>query len=104
MKPIIAYAPPSSLFSTHLVDSRLLYSAHLVAGTPQSVVSSHCILAVVSPDDDDDVQDGPNVFQKLGVLRKVAQKAQESAGNEKPSIARPAREAREALKALGDDA
>lgn len=78
-------------------------SAHLVAGTPQSVVSSHCIRAVLSSDEDDDHHDGPNVFQKLGILRKVAQKVQESAGNEKPSIARPAREAREALKALGDD-
>lgn len=68
------------------------------------MLSSHCILAVVSPDDDDDEQEGPNAFQKLGVLRSVAQKAQESAVNEKPSIARPAREAREALKASGDDA
>ena len=75
-----------------------VFSAHLVAGTPQSVVSSHCILAVVSPDEEDET-DEPNVFQKLGVLRKVAQKAQESAANEKPSIARPARGARDALKA-----
>ncbi|KAI0800349.1 ARM repeat-containing protein [Fomes fomentarius] len=81
-----------------------IIAAHLVAGTPQSVVSSHCIRAVLSSDEDDDHHDGPNVFQKLGILRKVAQKVQESAGNEKPSIARPAREAREALKALGDDA
>ena len=80
-----------------------LSSAQLVAGTPQSVVSSHCILATLSPDDEED-QPETNVFQKLGILRKVAQKVQESAANEKPSIARPAREAREALKALGDDA
>ena len=81
-----------------------IYSSHLAAGTPQSVLASHCILAVVAPDDEEDEVEGPNVFQKLGVLRKVAQKAQESASNEKPSIARPAREARDALKASGDDA
>ena len=86
-------------------DLPYVSSAHLVAGTPQSVIASHCIRAVVSSDhDEDDHHDGPNVFQKLGILRKVAQKVQESAANEKPSIARPAREAREALKALGDDA
>ncbi len=78
--------------------------AYLVAGTPQSALASHCIRAVVVPDDDDDIVEGPNVFQQLGLLRKVAQKAQESAANEKQSIARPAREARDALKALGDDA
>ncbi|RPD57344.1 ARM repeat-containing protein [Lentinus tigrinus ALCF2SS1-7] len=81
-----------------------IITAHLVAGTPQSVLASHCIRAVVAPDEEEDETEGPNVFQKLGVLRKVAQKAQESAANEKPSIARPAREARDALKASGDDA
>ncbi|KAI0366693.1 ARM repeat-containing protein [Pilatotrama ljubarskyi] len=81
-----------------------LISSYLVAGTPQSVLSSLCIRAVVSSDDDDDSQEGPNVFQQLGVTRAVAQKALESAANEKPSIARPAREARDLLKASGDDA
>ena len=75
-----------------------------MGGTPQSVLSSHCIRAVVAPDEDeeDDAGDasGPNVFQRLGVLKQVAQKAQESAGNERPSIARPAREARDALKMM----
>ncbi|OJT01635.1 Translational activator GCN1 [Trametes pubescens] len=81
-----------------------IVTAYLLAGTPQSVLSSHCILAVVSPDEDNDQSDAPNAFQQLGVLRSVAQKAQESAVNEKPSIARPAREARDVLKASGDDA
>ena len=85
------------------IADAVISSAHLVAGTPQSVLASHCILAVVAPNDEDDLVEGPNVFQRLGVLRKVAQKAQESAANEKPSIARPAREARDALRALGDD-
>ncbi|KAJ2980691.1 hypothetical protein NUW54_g10969 [Trametes sanguinea] len=81
-----------------------IISSYLVAGTPPSVLSSHCILAVLSPDEDAEETDGPNVFQQLGVLRAVAQKALESAANEKPSISRPAREARDLLKASGDDA
>ncbi|KAI9068620.1 ARM repeat-containing protein [Trametes sanguinea] len=81
-----------------------IISSYLVAGTPPSVLSSHCILAVLSPDEDADETDGPNVFQQLGILRAVAQKALESAANEKPSISRPAREARDLLKASGDEA
>ncbi|KAI0764358.1 ARM repeat-containing protein [Trametes elegans] len=81
-----------------------IISTYLFAGTPQSVLSSHCILAVVAPDDEDDHTEGPNVFQQLGVLRSVAQKAQEGATSERPSIARPARLARDAIKASGDDA
>ena len=67
------------------------------------MLSSHCIRAVVVPDDDEDedpASSGPNVFQRLGLLRQVTQKAQDNAGNERPSIARPAREARDALKAM----
>ncbi|CDO72622.1 hypothetical protein BN946_scf184985.g41 [Trametes cinnabarina] len=82
-----------------------IVSSYLVAGTPQSVLASHCILAVLSPDEEDEgIAEGPNVFQQLAVLRGVTQKALESAANEKPSIARPAREARDLLKASGDDA
>ncbi|KAI0757516.1 ARM repeat-containing protein [Daedaleopsis nitida] len=81
-----------------------IIAAYLVAGTPQSAVCSHCILAIVSPDEEDDDTDEPNVFQKLGVLRKVAQKAQESTANDRLSVARPAREARDILKASGEDA
>ncbi|GJE94641.1 ARM repeat-containing protein [Phanerochaete sordida] len=74
---------------------------HLVAGTPPSVLASHCILAVLSPPDDWDT-DGPlDVFERLGVTKSVAQKAQESATNEQPKIARPAREARDLLKQHG---
>ncbi|KAI8978208.1 ARM repeat-containing protein [Trametes punicea] len=81
-----------------------MISSYLVSGTPQSVLSSHCILAVLALEEDDHETEGLNVFQKLNVLRAVAQKAQESAGSEKPSISRPAREARDLLKASGDDA
>ena len=37
----------------------------------------------------------PNVFQKLGLMKSVAQKILENAANEKPVVARPAREARD---------
>ena len=36
-----------------------IYSSHLAAGTPQSVLASHCILAVVAPDDEEDEVEGP---------------------------------------------
>ncbi|EKM53603.1 uncharacterized protein PHACADRAFT_125439 [Phanerochaete carnosa HHB-10118-sp] len=71
---------------------------HLLAGTPPSVLSSHCILTVLSPPEDWDV-DGPlDLFEQLTVTKSVAQKAQESVSSERASIARPAREARELLK------
>ena len=78
---------------------------YLVGGTPPSVLCSHCLRAVFCPDDDIEAGEdaSQNVFQSLGVLRRVAQKVLESAVNEKPSIARPAREARDALKTLEDE-
>ncbi|KAK0468862.1 armadillo-type protein [Armillaria novae-zelandiae] len=78
--------------------------SYLVVGTPASVISSHTLLAVLSSDEEgDSPTDGENLFQKLGLMRSVAQKVIESAGNEKPSIARPAREAREALRYIDDE-
>ena len=77
--------------------------SHLVGGTPPSVLSSHVILAVLSPDDDSESKEGPNLFQKLKLMRKVAQKALESAGHDQPFVARPAREARELIRGLDDD-
>ena len=76
---------------------------HLVIGTPSSILSSQVILAVVDQDEYSGDVDGPNLFQKLKLMRKVAQKALESAGNEKSFIARPARTARDIIKGLGDD-
>lgn len=74
---------------------------HLLAGTPPSVLSSHCIRTVLSPPEDWDV-DGPlDLFERLSVTGSVAQKVQESLSSERPSIARPAREARELLKQYG---
>ncbi|TFK50812.1 ARM repeat-containing protein [Heliocybe sulcata] len=78
-------------------------TSYLVGGTPPSPQSSQAILAVISPDDDDE-QPSAELFQKLGVLRDVAQKVMESCGSDKPSIARPAREARDLLKQMDDDA
>lgn len=40
------------------------------------------------------------LFTKLGVLRSVALKVKESAANERPVIARPARDAREILREM----
>ena len=71
--------------------------SNLLAGTPLSVLSSKCILSVLAPPEEWD--DTPtDLFEKLDVVRSVAQKVQESASSERPSIARPAREARELLK------
>lgn len=80
------------------------FSANLIGGTAPSALSSACVLAIVSPDDDDEhKKHAPNVFQQLGVLRSVAQKVLESAASDKPSTARPARLAKEALKSLDDE-
>lgn len=72
-----------------------------MAGTPPSVLASQCILAVLSPPEDWNVDGALDLFEQLSVTKSVAQKIQESASNERPSIARPAREARELLKQHG---
>ena len=76
--------------------------ANLVAGTPITEASSLIILRVLSPDDDEDEVDLPNVFQKLSLLRSVAQKILQSIGSDRPFIAKPAREARDILKNMGE--
>ncbi|KAJ7077832.1 armadillo-type protein [Mycena belliarum] len=82
---------------------RSLVETYLVGGTPPSVIASHTIVALLMPDEESDNNSEPNLFQKLSLLRAVAQKVQESAANDKPFIARPAREARELLKELDDE-
>lgn len=80
------------------------FSSNLVVGTAPSALSSVCVLAIVSPDEDDEHgKRQQDLFQKLGVLRSVAQKVLESAASDKPSIARPARLAKEALRSLDDE-
>ncbi|KAJ7281606.1 armadillo-type protein [Mycena rebaudengoi] len=78
---------------------RPLVDNFLVAGTPLSPMSSHTIVALLTPDEENDTS-LPNLFQKLGVLRSVAQKVQDSAACDRPTVARPAREARDLLKEL----
>ncbi|KAJ3555288.1 hypothetical protein NM688_g2669 [Phlebia brevispora] len=75
--------------------------AHLVGGTPVSALSSHCILAALSPDEDA-YHHEPNtaLFESLSVLQSVAQKVQESTASDRPAVARPAREAKELLKSI----
>ena len=68
---------------------------HLVTGTPSSILSSQVILAVV--DQDKNSRD-VDLFRKWKVMRKVAQKAWEGAGNERSFIAWPARVAWDVIK------
>lgn len=83
--------------------TQLLHRAYLSSGTQPSVLSSHVMRAVLRPEEGFDDPDGsPNLFQKLEVLRTVAQKVLESAANDKPIISKPAREAREVLREMDD--
>lgn len=87
------------------VDSELrsCYRLHLVIETPPSVLSFKVILAVLDQDKDSGDSDGLNLFQKLKLMRKVAQKALENAGSEQPFIAHPACTARDVVIRLDDD-
>ena len=77
--------------------------SYLVAGTPPSSVASRCILAALSPPEDSHSHEADaTLFKELGVLKSVAQKVQESISTDQPSIARPAREAKELLKTVED--
>lgn len=71
-----------------------MYRSHLLAGTPPSALSSHCILTVLDAAD----YTIPAVFSN--VMPSIRQKIQENIGNEKPAVSRPAREAKELLKTL----
>ena len=69
-----------------------------------SALSSQTILAVLSQyEDSDHSASQTNLFQKLSLLRSVAQKVQESVASDKPIIGRPAREARDILKTIDDE-
>ncbi|KAK7051190.1 translational activator of GCN4 [Paramarasmius palmivorus] len=69
---------------------------YLISGTPPSVVSSHVLLGVIESAADTGEE---TIFEKLGLMASVAQKVQESASHERLDIGRPAREARELLRA-----
>ncbi|CAK5273992.1 unnamed protein product [Mycena citricolor] len=77
---------------------RPVVESYLVGGTPATIMSSYTILALLSAEDAEE-----NVFQTLGLLKSVAQKVQESAASDRIFVARPAREARDLLKALEED-
>ncbi|KAH8110478.1 ARM repeat-containing protein [Phellopilus nigrolimitatus] len=80
-----------------------IVNEHLLSGTAPSVLSSHAILAVLAKsveDDSPNATETHNLFQKLDVLSSIARKIQESIGADRPSISRPAREAKELLNAL----
>lgn len=66
------------------------------------MMASYTIVALLTPDEENDSSE-PNLFQKLSLLRSVAQKVQESAASDNSFITRPAREARELLKELDDE-
>ncbi|KAF8434348.1 armadillo-type protein [Boletus edulis BED1] len=93
----------ASLSATHPRSLKSVVNAYLVSGTPPSALCSHTILAILQPDDTERTQPEETLFGKLDVLRSVALKIKESAANERPMIARPARDAREVLKAMAAD-
>ncbi|KAL5537302.1 GCN1_1 [Sanghuangporus sanghuang] len=85
---------------------------HVMPGFPPSVLSSHSILAVLSKNDDeeeeeeDDDDDGsaqgvPNPFEQLDIFISIARKVQQIIAADRPSISRPAREAKELLSKYG---
>ena len=65
-------------------------------------MSSQTILAILSVSEDGEMNE--NLLQDLSLLRSVAQKVKESAASDKSIIARPAREARDILKEMNDEA
>ncbi|KIK62847.1 hypothetical protein GYMLUDRAFT_242480 [Collybiopsis luxurians FD-317 M1] len=73
-----------------------IVETYLVSGTAASMISSRVILAVLEAASESHAE-GPNLFENLGLMASVAQKVHESCANERPNIARPAREARDLL-------
>ncbi|KAG1861441.1 armadillo-type protein [Suillus tomentosus] len=89
--------------STNPQSLKPIVNAYLISGTPPSALASHAIVAVLSPDSDDYLDPAATLFAKLGLLRSVALKVKESAANERSTISRPAREARDILKNMAVD-
>ncbi|KAK1228592.1 translational activator of GCN4 [Marasmius sp. AFHP31] len=76
---------------------RPIIESYLVGGTPPSVMSSHVLLGVIEAWSEAPKK-GDLVFEKLGLMPKVAKKIQESAASDRPDVGRPAREARDLLQ------
>ncbi|KZT41926.1 ARM repeat-containing protein [Sistotremastrum suecicum HHB10207 ss-3] len=70
---------------------RPLVEGHLLAGTPLSPQSSHVLAKTI--------ENSPDLFYTLDVVPSIVKKVTASIGSEKPSISRPAREAKELLRA-----
>ncbi|RXW23690.1 hypothetical protein EST38_g2167 [Candolleomyces aberdarensis] len=83
-----------------------IISSYLAPGTNPSSISSYVVLRVMESQMNEDSEfyspNELNVFQKLGLMKSVAQKILENAANEKPIVARPAREARDFIRELDD--
>ncbi|KAH7334649.1 translational activator GCN1 [Rhizoctonia solani] len=80
-------------------DVKPIIDAHILANTPASPLSSQLILAVA--------QDSPQTLVTFKCAPSAVKKVIQSIGTDQPSIARPAREARDVLKnsaAWKDDA
>ncbi|KAA1470496.1 ARM repeat-containing protein [Dentipellis sp. KUC8613] len=98
MQSVAALFAAISVSNEQLVQP--IVETYLIGGTPPSVLSSRCILAVLSGDEDTPHLEIPHVFQP--VIQGINQKIQESIGTDKPNIARPAREARDLLKKMDE--
>lgn len=62
-------------------------------------MASHAILAALSTEDDG-IPNEQNVFEKLGIIQSIALRVKKSIAADRPSVSRPAREAKELLVAL----
>ncbi|TCD64479.1 translational activator of GCN4 [Steccherinum ochraceum] len=78
--------------SSHPELLQPIVTANFLPGTAPTSLSSHCTLAVLEDAD----YTLPAVF--ADIWDSLPQKVAENVGNEKPAVARPAREARELLK------
>jgi hypothetical protein len=100
IKPIIEYA----LYHVDIsFSNQPSYSSYLVAGTPASALSAHCILAVLSVYDEDTSANPSLPSDIQAALPKIAKKVNESIGSDRPNITRPSREAKEILRRVDDE-
>ncbi|KAI0077211.1 ARM repeat-containing protein [Panus rudis PR-1116 ss-1] len=98
-----AIAALFAALSSHPEQLKPIIQSYLVAGTPPSLLASQCVIAVLSPFEDEEVEE-TTVFHKLGVFQSVARKMQESLSSDRPSIARASRQARELVKNYEEEA
>ncbi|CAE6499296.1 unnamed protein product [Rhizoctonia solani] len=73
-------------------DVKPIIDAHILANTPTSPLASQLLLALV--------QDSPQTLITFKCAPSAVKKVVQSIGTDQPSVARPAREARDVLKTL----